>query len=238
MSLATPKILYEDNHLLIVCKPVGYLSQADGSAAPDLLTWLKADLKQRYNKPGEVYLGLVHRLDRPVGGVLVFAKTSKAASRLSEQVRTHRLSKEYLLVCRDNNLADSGKMEDYLLKDSKTNLSRVVSPKTPGAKDARLSYTVLERQNGLALVYVSLETGRSHQIRVQFSSRGCPLWADARYGTPVSGGSIALYAWRLSLEHPTKKEPLTQTAPAPVGAPWSDFDLDNLEPRLREKGCL
>ena len=202
-------IIYEDNHLLIVDKPVNVPMQEDSSKDKDLLTMGKEYIKDKYNKPGEVYLGLVHRLDRPVGGVCVFAKTSKAASRLSKQVSDHTLAKTYLAVVEDNGLKDFGHLEDYLLKDTKTNMVKV----DPRGKLAILDYEVLKRKDNLALVKIKLKTGRSHQIRVQFSSRNHALWGDQRYNRNAKKGQqIALHAYQLELVHPTTKEKMLFTS--------------------------
>ena len=195
------KILYEDNHLLVVEKPINMPTQEDDSKDPDLLNELKKYIKEKYNKPGNVYLGLVHRLDRPVGGVMVFAKTSKAASRLSDQVRTHKLEKSYYAVI-EGKLED-GKLIDKLLKDEKTN-NTIVSP---NGKESVLSFKNITYKDGLSLVDIKLETGRSHQIRVQFSSRNHPLYGDQRYNKHAKvGEQIALFAYKLSFEHPVTKE--------------------------------
>lgn len=214
-------VLYEDNHLLVVVKPVGMPVQADASGDTDLLTALKAYIKEKYQKPGDVYLGLVHRLDRPVGGVMVFARTSKAAARLSDQVRKNQMDKEYLCVACGS--PAPGRYEDWLLKDAASNTSRTVRPGTPGAKDAALVLAPLAQRDGLALCRVELITGRSHQIRVQLSSRKTPLWGDARYN-PASrpGQDIALFCRSLSFLHPVKKEKVTFTA-APAGGVWDRF---------------
>ena len=202
-------IIYEDNHLLVVDKPVNVPMQEDSSKDKDLLTMGKVYIKDKYNKPGEVYLGLVHRLDRPVGGVCVFAKTSKAASRLSKQVSDHTLAKTYLAVVEDNGLKDFGHLEDYLLKDTKTNMVKV----DPRGKLAILDYEVLKRKDNLALVKIKLKTGRSHQIRVQFSSRNHALWGDQRYNRNAKKGQqIALHAYQLKLIHPTTKEKMLFTS--------------------------
>ena len=161
------KILYEDNHLLVVVKPVNMPVCEDSSGDLDLLTYLKNYIKEKYNKPGNVYLGLIHRLDRPVGGIMVFAKTSKCASRLNEQVRLKRINKRYYaVIC--GNLTGSGIFNDKLLKDSRTNIVCVDSR----GKDSSLEYNVISHKNDYSLVDINLITGRSHQIRVQFSSRG------------------------------------------------------------------
>ena len=198
-------VIYEDNHLLVVNKPANVPMQEDSSKDLDLLSLAKNYLKEKYNKPGNVYLGLVHRLDRPVSGVCVFAKTSKAASRLSKQVSEHTLKKEYLAVVYDNNLKDEDIFKDKLLKDTKRNLVKV----DPNGKDSSLDYVVLNRKDNLALVKVNLHTGRSHQIRVQFSSRNHPLWGDQKYNKQAKvGEQIALHAYRLTFKHPTTNETL------------------------------
>lgn len=216
-------ILYEDNHLLVVEKPNNIPVQEDDSKDADLLSLLKDYLKEKYNKPGNIYLGLVHRLDRPVGGVMVFAKTSKAASRLSEEVRTNRMKKVYHAVVENTFKEKEGVLKDYILKDKKTNTTRVVSKDTPDAKDAELSYKVLAQKENLALVEVTLKTGRSHQIRVQFSSRSHPLWGDQRYNRNARAGQqIALWAYQLTLIHPITKEEMTFTS-SPQNHPFDLF---------------
>ncbi|MBR5341221.1 MAG: RluA family pseudouridine synthase [Erysipelotrichaceae bacterium] len=200
------KVIYEDNHLLVVEKPVNVPMQEDSSKDEDLLSLAKAYIKEKYQKPGDVYLGLVHRLDRPVGGVCVFARTSKAASRLSDQIRKNTFHKEYLAVVEDNGLKDSDRFEDRLLKDPKTNTVRV----DPKGKEAILDYEVLKRKDNLALVKVDLQTGRPHQIRVQFSSRNHPLWGDQRYNKKaVIGQQIALWSHLIEFDHPTTGEKMT-----------------------------
>lgn len=212
-------IIYEDNHLLVVEKPVNIIVQEDETKDKDLLTILKEYLKEKYNKPGNVYLGLVHRLDRPVGGVMVFAKTSKAASRLSEQIRTNKLEKIYhAVVCGKANTEDI--LQDKLLKDTKNNVVRVDNR----GKDSRLSYKLVGYKDNLSLVKIKLHTGRSHQIRVQFSSRNLPLWGDQKYNNKsVVGEQIALFASTLSFYHPTTRKKLTFTLGLPKTYPWNIF---------------
>lgn len=203
------KVIYEDNHLLVIDKPVNIPMQEDNSKDEDLLSLCKEYIKEKYNKPGNVYLGLVHRLDRPVSGVCVFARTSKAASRLTKQVQDHTFKKEYLAIVEDNGLEDKGHFEDYLLKDTKTNTVKV----DKNGKLAILDYEVLNRKNNLAEVKVNLKTGRSHQIRVQFSSRNHALWGDQRYNkNAIVGQQIALHSCSLSFNHPITNEPLTFTS--------------------------
>ena len=214
-------VIYEDNHLLVVEKPVNMPVCEDESNDKDLLNSLKEYIKEKYNKPGNVYLGLVHRLDRPVGGVMVFAKTSKAASRLSSQVSCHELEKTYVAVV-SGRVPDSGNMHDYLVKDKNKNMS-YVTDKTNG-KEARLSYKRLGYKEGFSLVEVYLETGRSHQIRVQFSSRGFPLVGDAKYNKNHDGKtSVALFAKRLTFKHPISKEVLSFELDIPDRYPFNKF---------------
>jgi 23S rRNA pseudouridine1911/1915/1917 synthase len=218
-------ILYEDNHILVVVKPMNMPTQEDESGDVDLLTWLKQDLKQRYNKPGNVYVGLVHRLDRPVGGVMVFAKTSKAASRLSDQVRTRKLTKIYHAVVHGTP-PPSGRLTHFLLKDARTNTVRVADSTVAGAKEAILDYRVLSSGGGLSLVEVELMTGRPHQIRVQLSSLGCPLYGDQKYGSELNkpGQQIALWAVQLGFQHPTLQEPVQFHSAPPAVHPWTVWD--------------
>ena len=212
------KIIYEDNHLLVVEKPINMPTQEDDSKDPDLLSELKKYIKEKYNKPGNVYLGLGHRLDRPVGGVMVFAKTSKAASRLSDQVRTHKLDKRYYAVIEGK--LKEGTLKDKLLKDPKTN-NTIVSDL---GKESVLSFKNVTYKDGLSLVDIHLETGRSHQIRVQFSSRGHALYGDQRYNKNAKAGEqIALYAYYLSFEHPVTKEKMEFKLDKPNKYPWNIF---------------
>ncbi|WP_409341058.1 RluA family pseudouridine synthase [Paenibacillus sp. MBLB4367] len=230
-SRSAVPVLFEDNHLLVVEKPVNMPTQEDESKDPDLLSVLKEDIKQRYGKPGNVYLGLVHRLDRPVGGVMVFAKTSKAASRLSDMVRTRAFGKTYVAVVRGKPKTPSGRLVHYLRKDSRTNMVRAVPKGSAEAKEAILDYEVVAGAEGLCLVKVKLQTGRPHQIRVQFASIGCPLYGDQRYGAHVNepGQQIALWSIRLSFEHPTQKEQLAFVSLPPRDYPWVLWDSPVLD---------
>lgn len=211
-------IIYEDNHLLVVEKPINIPVQADNSKDPDLLTMLKDYLKNKYSKPGNVYLGLVHRLDRPVGGVMVFAKTSKAASRLSEQIRNNTFHKEYLaVVCGKTNDRDT--FVDKLLKDHKKNIVKVNN----NGKLSELEYELLDYKEGLSLVKINLKTGRSHQIRVQFSHHGFPLYGDQKYNTDTPKDQIALFASKIEFIHPTTKENVIFELPKPDRYPFNIF---------------
>ncbi|MBU6080777.1 MULTISPECIES: RluA family pseudouridine synthase [Allobacillus] len=215
-------ILYEDNHLLIVEKPVNIPVQEDQSKDKDLLTLLKEDIKVRHKKPGNVFLALVHRLDRPVGGAMVFAKTSKAASRLSDQLRRKAIERTYLAVVHGVPSKSKDQLEDYLVKDHRKNIVRTAKPKEKEAKKAVLDYEVASEKKGFSLLSVKLQTGRPHQIRVQLSSRGFPLYGDQKYGQRVNkpGQQIALWSNKLVLEHPTTKEEMEFTSTPPYEYPW------------------
>ncbi|MEW9698899.1 RluA family pseudouridine synthase [Paenibacillus sp. SI8] len=215
-------ILFEDNHILVVEKPVNMPTQEDDSRDPDLLSVLKADLKHRHHKPGNVYLGLVHRLDRPVGGVMVFAKTSKAASRLSDAVRTRQLDKTYVAVVHGKPPQPSATLRHWLRKDTRTNTVSVVREGQPDAKEAVLDYRVLGSSDGLSLIKIKLHTGRPHQIRVQLTAIGCPLYGDQRYGSAVNkpGQQLALWSTELAFEHPTLKDELRFRSYPPEQHPW------------------
>ncbi|MFC7682134.1 RluA family pseudouridine synthase [Paenibacillus sp. GCM10028914] len=223
-------IIYEDNHVLGVSKPVNILSQEDSSGDPDMLTILKEDIKVRYNKPGNVFLGLVHRLDRPVGGAMVFAKTSKGASRLSEAVRSRNFRKLYVAVVHGRPKQQTGRLIDTLYKDSRSNTVSVVPKGTEGAKEAILDYSVLETAGGLSLVLVELHTGRPHQIRVQLSHAGCPLYGDQRYGKGFSksGQQIALWSVLVGFPHPVTKEEVRIEVIPPDVHPWNLFNSDRI----------
>ena len=214
------QILYEDNHLLVVVKPVNVPVQLDISGDDSVLDMLKQYIKEKYQKSGNVYLGLVHRLDRPVGGVMVFAKTSKAASRLSNQVRNHDLKKEYHAVI-VGNINDKGNFIDRLLKNKQNNKVSV----NQSGKEARLSYEKISFKDNLSLVKVNLETGRSHQIRVQFSHHGYPLYGDQKYNKNSKvGEQIALWATKLTFNHPITKEEISFTCEYPNKYPWNIFE--------------
>ncbi len=217
------KIIYEDNHIIVAIKPAGVLSQSDGSNAPDMLTILKAYIKEKYQKPGEVFLGLVHRLDRPVSGVMVFARTSKAASRLSEQIRSRKVDKIYRCVV-TGVLEGEGRLENYISKDESSNTVTVSDFEKPGFKASYLDYRAVSSKDGMTLTEVRLGTGRSHQIRAQMAHSGHPIIGDQKYGKKDNRTKdIALEAYKLSIEHPVKREFITFEAPVPGTFPWSLF---------------
>lgn len=221
-------ILYEDNHILVVVKPQNIPTQADSTGDLDLLSLLKEYVRVKYNKEGEAYLGLVHRLDRPTGGVMVFARNSKSAARLSEAIVTGDTEKKYLTVLNGAPKDKQGTIVSYLKKNSLTNTVYVATSATIGAKRAELEYKVLEEQGLLSLVKVKLETGRSHQIRVQFASYGHPVFGDVRYGGDKlsKGNNLALWACELHFNHPVTKERMVFVAYPPEIEPWNRFDME------------
>lgn len=224
-------VIYEDNHIIVVEKPVNIPSQGDKTGDIDMLTLVKRYIKEKYNKPGEVYLGLVHRLDRPVGGVMVFARTSKAAARLSEQVRNKDFKKKYLVIVDGKFEKNEGTLEDYLLKNEKNNTSKVVKEGTKNAKLAILDYEVLKynEEINLSVVKVNLHTGRHHQIRVQMANSGHSICGDQKYGTRGRGKQICLWAYELTILHPITKEEITfKVLPEFIGG-WKQLeDIPNL----------
>lgn len=213
-------VIYEDNHIIVVEKPINVPVQKDSSNDEDLLSMIKNYLKLKYNKKGNVYLGLVHRLDRPASGVMVFAKTSKSASRLFKQMQNGQIKKTYLaVVC--GSLKKCDILEDRLLKDEKTNIVRVDET----GKFASLDYEVLRKKDNLNLVKIHLHTGRSHQIRVQFSSRGNALYGDQKYNKfAKKGQQLALFSASLEFIHPVKQEKMIFTLEMPKRKPFSFFE--------------
>ena len=214
------KVIFEDNHIIVVEKPPNIPSQSDKTGDLDMLTIVKNYIKEKYNKPGNVYLGLVHRLDRPVGGVMIFAKTSKSASRLSNQVREKVFKKEYLAVVDGKFENKRGTLVNYLYKDERNNISKVVSKEKKNAKEAKLDYEVIKYNEvkNLSLVKINLHTGRHHQIRVQLSNFNHSIFGDQKYGTRGKGKQIALWAYKLTIEHPISKEKMEfEDLPEPIG---------------------
>lgn len=216
------KVIYEDNHIIVVEKPANIPSQGDKTGDLDMLTIIKAYLKEKYNKPGNVYLGLVHRLDRPVGGVMVFAKTSKAAARLSEQVREKVFKKKYLVIVNGKFEEKKGTLKDYLLKNERLNKSRVVEEGTKNSKYAELDYEVLkyDKEQNLSLLKINLHTGRHHQIRVQLSSRDHSIYGDAKYNGRGSARQLYLWAYELTIQNVISKEEMTFTSTPEKEKAW------------------
>lgn len=226
----TPEVLFCDNHLLAVCKPAGLPVQQDRSADPDLVTLLKGYVKQRFDKPGKVYLGLVHRLDRPVSGVMVLARTSKAAARLSEQFRTGTARKRYIALV-DGAVTGRGRCEDCLCKERET--VRIVAQDYPGAMRAELFWHARAARGGLSLLDVDLKTGRPHQIRVQLAARGMHILGDFRYKSrrEFDGRNLALHCYRLGVAHPVLQTRKIWTAPPPET--WRGFFAPEIEALLK-----
>lgn len=221
-------IVYEDNHLLVVVKPQNLPVAEDQSGDDDMLSALKRYIKDKYSKPGEVYLGLVHRLDRPTGGVMVFAKTSKAAARLQESIKSGEFEKRYLAVTTGIPKEKKAFLKNALYKDEAKNLVYCVPIATEGAKLALMEYVVMECKENLALLDVRIYTGRSHQIRVQLKAIGCPIFGDAKYGAAKSpeGYNMALWATEIRFPHPVTKEKLVfRVYPPKEDIPWKFFDI-------------
>lgn len=221
-------IVYEDNHIIVVLKPQGVPTCGDESGDDSLLEGVRRYLKVTYEKPGNVYVGLIHRLDRPTGGVMVFAKTSKAASRLSEQMRGGDFEKKYFAVLVGTPKEPQKTLVNYLKKNPVNNMVYLCPPTTDGAKMASLDYRVLQEREGLCLAEVRLHTGRTHQIRVQMAGIGHPVYGDMRYGGEnAKKGWLALWAYSLSFTHPVTKERMRFLVQPPAdNAPWKYFDLD------------
>ncbi|MBO4262348.1 MAG: RluA family pseudouridine synthase [Clostridia bacterium] len=219
-------VLHEDNHVIVVLKPQNVPSCEDESGDKDLLTVIKEHIKEREGKEGNVYVGLVHRLDRVTGGVMVYAKSSKAAARLSEQMKTGDFEKKYFAVLNSSPKQKRATLTNYLKKNPINNMVYVCPQTVEGAKFAELEYRVVEEKSGLALAEIKLHTGRSHQIRVQMANIGCALYGDMRYGgADAKKGKIALWATSLSFTHPVSKERLCFKIQPPADeVPWKYFD--------------
>ena len=211
-------ILYEDNHLIVVNKHCGELVQPDRESDEALENDIKAMIKVRDHKPGDVFLGVVHRIDRPVSGAVVFAKTSKALTRLNEMIRNGEIRKTYWAITEATPNPEQGSLTHYLVRDGRTNRSRAYDKPKADGKKAMLNYQVLGRSTNYTLVEVELLTGRHHQIRAQLSKIGCPIKGDLKYGAKRSNpdGGISLHSRRVELLHPVRKEPLSIEAPVPA----------------------
>lgn len=221
-------VLYEDNHCLVVNKPPRLLTVGDQTQDQNLLDLAKEYLKQKYGKPGDVFLGVVHRLDRPVSGVVLFARTSKAASRLAEQFRTHTMRKVYWACVSGAVQKPEGILEDWLLKDREDNFTTVVPAGTPDAKPCRLTYRQLLGRTNSTLLEILPETGRSHQIRVQLAARGWSIHGDRKYGSrQPGGGNIALHAVQLTFQHPTLHQAVVVNVSPPES--WNEWQSNITE---------
>jgi 23S rRNA pseudouridine1911/1915/1917 synthase len=225
ISTAMPEILYEDNHIIAVNKRPSDLSQGDKSGDESLDREVKKYLARKYNKPGEVFLGVVHRLDRPVSGVILYARTSKALERFNEMFRTKQVKKTYMAIVRERPPEDEATIEHYLRKNEKQNKTYVFDSEVKGSKKASLTYRIAGRSDRYYLLEIELHTGRHHQIRAQMAKIGCPIKGDLKYGFPRSNedGGISLHSRKLEFIHPVKKEKLVIIAPFPDGDIWSAF---------------
>lgn len=223
-----PAVIFEDNHLLVVNKQAGEIVQGDRTGDEPMTGMLKSYLKNRYNKPREVFLGLVHRLDRPVSGAVIFAKTSKALTRMTAMVKDRSIAKTYWAIVDAVPVPESGVLVHYLKKNESLNKSFVVKEGTAGAKRAELAYRLLASGKTLFLLEIDLHTGRHHQIRAQLAALGCHINGDLKYGARRSNadGSISLHARRLEFIHPVSKEHIRITAPVPERSEWHIFDAD------------
>jgi 23S rRNA pseudouridine1911/1915/1917 synthase len=219
------EILYEDNHLIAVYKKSSDLSQGDKTGDPAIDVEIKRYIASKYKKQGEVFLGVIHRLDRPVSGVLLFARTSKALKRMNEVFRTKQVRKIYYAIVRERPPADEGTITHYLKKNEKQNKSYVYDRQVKGSREATLTYRLKARSERFWLLEVELHSGRHHQIRAQLASIGCPVKGDLKYGSPRPNddGSISLFARKLEFVHPVRKEPVTIMGHLPEGDVWSLF---------------
>lgn len=226
MLQETIDVLYEDNHLLIVNKPAGVLVQPDKKGDRALEEILKDYIKQKYNKPGEVFLGVCHRIDRPVSGVVVFARTSKALTRMNELFKGRDVHKTYWAVVENQPKETEGTLINWMKKDEQKNLSRAYDKEVPGSSRCELHYRLLGASDKYFLLEVNPVTGRHHQIRVQLSKIGCSIKGDIKYGAKRTNkdGSIHLHARKIEFIHPVKNEPLTITAPVPDKVIWKFFE--------------
>lgn len=223
------RILYEDNHLIIVNKLPGEIVQGDKTGDVCLLDDVKEYIKEKYDKPGNVFAGLVHRIDRPVGGAVIFAKTSKALSRMTQKIQSREFSKTYLAIVKNKPPKDADELSNYMVKNESQNKSYIVGSNAKGAKLAQLKYRVIGSSDSYYLLEIELITGRHHQIRAQLAHMGCPIKGDLKYGFPRSNpdASISLHAYKLKFEHPTLKIPIEVVAPKPEGTPWEFFRIES-----------
>ncbi len=234
MPLLKPdNILYEDNHLIVLNKQPSVLVQGDKTGDTSLLEMVMEHIRVEYKKPGNVFTGLVHRIDRPVSGIVVFAKTGKALARMNALVKEREFHKTYLAIVANPPPKPEDELEHYLLKNERQNKSYCTAPDKTGAKPARLAYKLLGRSERFYLLQIKLFTGRHHQIRAQLAAIGCPIRGDMKYGYPRPNpdGSINLHAWKLSFKHPVQQLPVNIVAPLPDEMPWNLFTplLDELK---------
>ena len=220
------KVIYEDNHIIVVNKASGEIVQGDKTGDESLCDTLKQYLKEKYNKPGNVFVGLPHRLDRPVSGVVIFAKTSKALERLNNMFRVGEVKKIYWAITKNKPLVAEGELSHWILRNEKMNKSFAYRKEVEGSKHALLNYRTLASSDNYTLIEVELKTGRHHQIRCQLSAMGCPIKGDLKYGAKRSNpdGSISLHARYVEFVHPVSKQPIKITAPVPNDRLWQSFE--------------
>jgi len=220
-----PEVLYEDNHIIIVNKRSSDLVQGDGTGDESLDNIVRAYIKEKYSKPGDVFLGVVHRLDRPVSGCVVYARTSKALARMNELFRSKEVKKTYLAVVTERPPEEEGTLTHFIKKNEKQNRSYAFDNEVKESKEASLSYKVIARSESFYLLAVDLHTGRHHQIRAQLSAAGCPIKGDLKYGFARSNddGSISLLSKQIEFTHPVKKEKIIISAPVPSNDIWKVF---------------
>ncbi len=218
-------IIYEDNHIIVVNKTASEIVQGDKTGDTPLSEKVKAYLKEKYNKPGNVFVGVTHRLDRPVSGLVVFAKTSKALGRLNEMFKNHEVKKAYWAIVKERPRQEEQRLVHYMTRNEKQNKAYAYDKEVKGSKQAVLSYRIISHSENYYLLEVELETGRHHQIRCQLAKIGCPIKGDLKYGFPRSNpdGSICLHARRIEFVHPVSKEPIKLEAPVPEGNLWRAF---------------
>ena len=220
-------VVYEDNHIIVVNKTSSEIVQGDKTGDTPLSEMVQQYLKEKYNKPGNVFIGVPHRLDRPVSGLVVLAKTSKALSRLNDMFRTGEVQKTYWAIVKERPRELEGELEHWLVRNEKQNKSYAFDKEKPGAKKAILRYKLIGHSQNYHLLEVDLETGRHHQIRCQLAKMGCPIKGDLKYGSPRSNpdGSICLHARRVKFIHPVSKQEIDLTAPLPPGNLWNGFEM-------------
>ena len=220
-------VVYEDNHIIVVNKTASEIVQADKTGDTPLSETVKQYLKEKYRKPGNVFLGVTHRLDRPVSGLVIFAKTSKALTRLNEMFRTGGVKKTYWAIVKNPPKEPEGELTHFLVRNEKQNKSYAYDKEVPNSKKAVLDYRLIGRSENYYLLEVDLKTGRHHQIRCQLAKMGCPIKGDLKYGSPRSNpdGSICLHARRVRFVHPVSKEQIMLEAPLPDGNLWKGFEL-------------
>lgn len=219
------EILFEDNHLIVVNKKPSDIVQGDKTGDIPLSEKIKSYLKQKYNKPGEVFLGVTHRIDRPTSGIVLFAKTSKSLTRINQMFKDKKIKKTYLAITDNKPSVNSGTLTNFLLKNEKQNKSFIYKDERNGAKKAILHYNLINKSDNYFLLEVEIETGRHHQIRCQLANIGCHIKGDLKYGAKRSNpdGSISLHAWKMQFVHPVKKEMIEIAAPTPDDRLWNEL---------------